>query len=395
MAVRQYILLNFLHGNSPYLRTTELAIAVNDELAKLGKPRMGIVVPLVYGDSQEKIMRENFATHIARYPDELLFEETLGGKLYPIFYDGKTTYEDSLKFFLANQRTIERDIQNYIEGGLTVRTVAGVELHIAKKDIAMEISRCPQVHYGLSRSYFTGFDYISEVLARALEDKNLGFNKNLLTDSIPLYEELERKQTLHFIAEPSIFSYLGNRPRKYPTEIFTPPNTNQLKWLADASDVGDLKKGIYVTITGVPGLTRLYTEALDLGLTIYTHRPELIAGSIKAPPSVLVSDQVLLHFARSGWGSVWLSQLTKTPFVAKPYTPQDDLEIYFNNICLERLGLAKVYRGENLKELLDYGVEFKDNVMLLMNRLMEKYGRVGGVEYIAFKITKDYLKLTG
>jgi len=390
MKIKRYIVVNFLHGNSPYLRTMELALAVCDLYKKEKKERLGIIVPLVYGDRQKRIMRENFEKTILKNPDKILLDKQLGDYIKPLFYSGETSYEDSLNYFFDHYKETQDKAQAYIKGGLTVEDFNGKTYTIKRDDIVMEINRCPQINFGINPSYYTGFDYISEVLRHATLEDDIPIAKSVLEKNIPLYHEIEAKQAMYFIAEPSIFSYKGNRPRKYTTEIFTPPNTNQSTRIHKKQSTIDVKKGIYVTVTGVPGLDRLFKEILDVGLTIYTHRPDLIPGSIKAPPSIISNENIIFHFARSGWGSIWLSLFTRTPFITRPYTKKDDLEIYFNNICLEELGFGKIYTGQTLSELLAFGEEYKENVTLISNRLLEKYNTTDGVAYTARKIVNHY-----
>ena len=106
----QYIILNFLHGNGPYLRTIELALAVNDALEDKGYERKRIIVPLVYGDRQKRIMEENFGEAIRRRPREILLEKKLGSLIQPLLYSGNESYNKSLKGFLSgaadNQNTV-------------------------------------------------------------------------------------------------------------------------------------------------------------------------------------------------------------------------------------------------------------------------------------------------
>ena len=389
MKNKKYIIINFLHGNSPYLRTTELAVAVNNLLEKQGRDRCGIIIPLAYGKRQEEIMKTNFKSIIEQHPDELLFSKELGAIIHSIIYSGES-YNQTLEHFLREYESTEKAAQELIARGFTVYTPDGKEVNINSKDIIMEINRCPQISFGISKSYFTGFDYISEVLRQGLKDNSLSIRNELLEKAIPLYDSIEDRQTLHFIAEPAIFSYLGNRPRKYETETLTPPNTNQLELLQDEIQ-DDVGKGIYVTITGVPGLEHLFKAVHDMGLTVYTHRPDLIPGSRKAFPGIITHPNIILHVARSGWGSVWLSLLTKTPFIALPYNERDDLEIYFNNISIEALGMAKLYIGQPIEELLKFGEEYKENAERIKNQLLEKYGTINGVEYTAKKIVNNYL----
>jgi len=392
MKGQRYIVVNFLHGNSPYLRTTELALEVSALLNTEHGERLNIIVPLVYGDRQKEIMLENFRKTILKNPQRILFDRTLGDLLRPLFYSGETSYEDSLKYFFDHYRDTEKKTHEYIAKGLTAEDFRGKIYKVPKSALVMEINRCPQLNFGITPSYYTGFDYISEVLRHALSEEAIHIDKTVLKKNIPLYNEIEGKQALHCIAEPSIFSYKGSRPRKYMTEIFTPPNSNQGMRVLKNTHAEQVEQGIYVTVTGVPGLDRLFKEVLNVGLKIYTHRTDLIPGSTEAPPSVIGHPNILFHFARSGWGSVWLSLFTRTPFITRPYTDKDDLEIYFNNISLEALGFGKVYAGESLDELLAYGEKYKENVTLIQNRLLEKYGTTDGIAFTARKIVNHFTR---
>jgi len=109
-----YIILNFLHGNGPYLRTVELALAVNDVLEDKGMKRRGIIVPLVYGDRQKIIMEENFGDIIRNHPFELLLESKLGELLQPLLYSGDMSYNDSLKGFLKDYKKLKLLFKNML-----------------------------------------------------------------------------------------------------------------------------------------------------------------------------------------------------------------------------------------------------------------------------------------
>ena len=68
-----YIETTFAHGNGPYARTGEWAIAVNDERENRGLSRLPIIVPLVYPGRQERILKEEASiafSDVAKYFDE-------------------------------------------------------------------------------------------------------------------------------------------------------------------------------------------------------------------------------------------------------------------------------------------------------------------------------------
>ncbi|MBU3925750.1 hypothetical protein KJ763_01085 [Patescibacteria group bacterium] len=386
---KKYIILNFLHGNSPYLRTIEMALAVNDELEKRGMERMGIIIPLVYKERQKEIIKHNFRHYLKKYPDELLLDEKLGEYLWSIFYNGDG-FDKWLDNFLKKEKGVTERIKNYLNKGLSVENLSGKKFSINKKNIAIEINRCPLVSFDIKPSYFASFGYMSDILERSILEDGLDLDKNVLKNGIKYFEDLEKKQTVRFIAEPATFSYLDNWISRHDSEIFTPPNTNQKLNLNFLKNLF-LKRGIYVTITGVYGLSRLFEEIQKTGLKIYTHKLGVIPSGKKALPDIIMHKNILLHFARIGWGSAWLSFMTETPLITFPYDFKDDPEVYFNNICIEKLGIGKVYKGESLEQLLAFGEEYKNKVKLIKQDLIKKYGTINGVEYTAQKIADHYL----
>lgn len=390
---KSYIILNFLHGNGPYLRTVELALTVNDVFEDKGLSRRRIIVPLVYGDRQKIIMEENFGDIIRKRPYELLICPQIGEIIKPLLYNGNGSYEESLRYFLENHKNTQKKLDKYLKNNIKAYTFSGVEVNIKKDEIDMEINRCPQLNMGIKKSYYTGFDYISKILEHSLEDSDLDIDKKLVKKCIPIYHDIEKRQTLHFIAEPSTFSYLGERKKKYKTEIITPPNTNQIRFFSYTPINEDIQKGVYVTVTGISGLKHLFEDIQKIGLRVYTHRPDLIPGSYLAPPDIIAHKNIKFHFARSGWGSIWLSLMTETPFIARPYHKEDDLEIYFNNKCIEKLGLGKVYHeGHTTEDFVRYSDEYKNNIRIVKNDLMKKYNTLNGVRYTAEKIVDNFLR---
>lgn len=391
MTTKKYIILNFTHGNGPFLRTMELALAVNNLFEKKGLKRLGIIVPWAYGSRQKTIIQENFKKNIKKYPGEILLDKNLGKYLEHVFYGGEKTYEESLIYLLENHKNTEDKIKNYLLNGLSAEDFFGNEVSVNKNDIAMEINRCPMVNFGITPSYYTSFAYMSEIFERSLEESAIIINRDILKKIIPYYSELERRQTMRFIAEPATFSYLGERPKKYDNEIYTPPNTNQTL----NHRYFFVRKGVYVTVTGITGISkRLFKELHKVGLKIYTNKPGSIPLSKKARPTIVFHRNIFLHFARIGWGSAWLSWSTKTPLIALPYDPKDDPEVYFNNICIEKIGLGKIYTGQTIEELLKFGEKYEENVKLINNKLLYKYGTLNGVEYTAQKIADHFMRLS-
>jgi len=218
MAEKKYIILNFTHGNGPFLRTTELAIAINDLLEKKGLDRFGIIVPWVYRERQRTVMKENFTDVIKKHPNEILLDKNIGSHLGLLFY-GEKTYEESLIALADNHESIGGKINEYLSGGLEVENFSGEKFSIKKENIAMEINRCPVIGFNVGPSYFTSFAYMSEILERSLGEDKISIDKDVLNRLIPYYSSLEKKQSMQFIAEPSTFSYMGNVTSALPIRM--------------------------------------------------------------------------------------------------------------------------------------------------------------------------------
>lgn len=374
-----YIVTNFAYGTGPYLRTTELAIAVNNRLSDLGKERLGIIVPLVYGERQRRVMREEFGEHHNRFPNEIFLDEALGKILGGVFY-GERAYEASLRLFVDEHTVRSDEAARHLPGLFPVETLDGERHTIDGSAIAYEFSRAPRIRYRVAPEINVTFGYISEILEHVLEEPEelIAVDRGLVEKAIPVARAIEHASAFHCLAEPGIFSYLPRRAPRYKTEVFVPPTITTPTQNDDA-----VAEGIYVTITGIPGLERLYREAHELGLKLYSNDPNAVSGAEYLSPHVISNPVIKLQFARSGWGSIWHSQLSGTPFVAPAFDRFDDPEIYFNNLCIEKLGLGIVYRGQPLSEILDAADQLRPGIKALNQRLLRQFGTLNGNEYAA------------
>ena len=384
---KRYIITNFAYGFGPFLRTTELALAVNEILFKVTGENFGIIVPWVYGESQKQILLEEFADVLKERPDAIVLDKRIGSELELIFY-GERGYEESLKYFHKNHERVVEAVNQYIAKGIIAETFNGEPVPVEKSSIALCVSRAPRVYFDIEPSYYTSFGYVSEILERSLEVPEISSARELREALIPLSRDVEKRHRLHFIADPATFSYLENHQARYAGEILTPPNALPPK---DA-DCAHIERGIYVTITGIPGLERLFAEARQLGFRLYSNKPKFIPDAIRALPHILRCKNIPLHFARAGWGSIWYSLFPGVPFVASKFDSHDDPEIYFNNLCIEKLGLGMVYSGQPLSELLGFTDAYKTAVLRESARIQKTYGTQNGVTYTAEKIADDFLK---
>src|SRR3989344_870074 len=248
----EFINTTFAHGNGPYSRNVDLSLAVNEEFRKRRMNTLPIVVPLVYGDRQKRIMLEDFGEIIKKNPELILLDEFHGEVLRGLlFHEG--TYQENLEAFLERYNSAEEKLRNHLAGELELKTFEGKTIRVKGKDVALELSHNPRLATGCERSFYTTIAYFSEILEKAATESELGLDKNLLLDVKKIAERIENDRGLHFMPEPFVFSYDKNR--KVKKEIFTPPFIHPPR-----PNYEDVQEGMYVTITGIDGLRGLFDD---------------------------------------------------------------------------------------------------------------------------------------
>jgi|AntDeeMetageno50_2_1112565.scaffolds.fasta_scaffold00119_13 hypothetical protein len=370
MTDRPCLVTNFAYGTGPYLRITELAVSVNDHLERLGHPRHRIVLPLIYGSKQRRIMREEFGSEMDDRPEEFVFDERLGELFAETFY-GDESYRSYLQRWVSRFDEWSERISEYLddEYGDAVR---------------FELSRAPRVSLDVSPSYYTSFGYLSKIFSKEIEASNSALPEELLSAARQRAVETEQEHDLQFISEPGTFTHCPDRTPTYPTEELVAP-------LMEPPEPPETEpnRGIYVTVSGIPGLEELYQEARSLDYNVYTNDPEALGGGTKALPSVLGSDAIEFHVARAGWGSVWLSLFTETPLLMPAWQPSDDPEIRYNVEAIEAVGIGSTFNEHQSKVLPDYGNRIRSNMRELKDQLRAEYRTLNGIDLAARKIATD------
>ena len=384
---QNYIITNFAYGTGPYLRTTDLAVAFNDELEKVGRERMGIIVPWVYGEKQKNILLEEFAEHEKKYPGEILLDTKLGALLRSIFY-ADCTYEEALGAWIKKYRDVSLEAYQHLSFAFEVETLNGEKKNIDGTKIKVELNRSPRIRYNVAPSYFSSFASIADILEQAQVVKEIAVDLDLLKKGVEAAEWVEKHQKMRCIAWPATFSYMQDMKLRYHDEIMVPPIAP-----LPQSNVDEIEKGIFVTITGIPGLERLYADAKRLGLKLYSNDMEAVPGSEHALPHIIPNKNIMLQFARSGWSSIWISMISGTPLVVPEFDSHDDPEIYFNNSSVEELGLGIVYRGEALEEILAKAESIRQSSARIKQQVLDKWGTLDGNRLCATLFVKDFLSI--
>ncbi len=383
-----YLVTNFAYGTGPFLRTTELAVAFNNELERRGQPRLGIIVPWVYGEKQKNIMLEDFGAHAQKYPGEILLDASLGALLKSVFYTGEKKYEETLRAWVGSAERVSQEAHDHLSSSFEVETLMGEKLMVSGGDIVLEINRSPRIRYGVAPSYSTTFGYIAEILEGALMAGHgkIDVDPALLKQGIVLADSIEGRQDLNCMAYPATFSFSPAYAPRYKGEVLVPPITDLPR-----TDDTPMDDGLYVTITGIEGLERLYAEARELGLKLYSNDTKAVEGATKALPEVIPNKAIKLQFARSGWGSVWLSMFCRTPIVVPQFDPTDDPEIYFNNLAVEQTGIGIIYRGQPLAEIVAQGDAVRVSQKKIREEIFSKWGTLNGNEVCAKLFADKFL----
>lgn len=368
----RYIVINISYGNGPYLRMTELAIALNNILERNGQERRQIIVPLLYGSRQSRIMEEELGPLMTQHANDVRLDEDLGNLFSPLLY-AHETYGTYLERWLQKIDNTEKEIATYL------RKTYGTSIDI-------ELNRAPRVLLGTgATSYLVSFASTAEILERAQRTREIPIDTDLLQRCSKKMRAIEESSRIHFLSTPGTFTWDQSRHAFLRNEVATPPTIRP-----PHPPTGTLEEGIYVTITGIPGLERLYESAQRIGLHIYTNDPLQIPGSKHLSPAFIGHSSIRLHIARAGWSSIWLSLLTETPFVALPFDPDDDPEIFFNNLCIEKLGIGTVYNGQSLDSLLITAAELQKNMDRERKNLLKRFQTLDGLNAVAQWIADDY-----
>jgi hypothetical protein len=370
MSDRPCLVTNFAYGTGPYLRITELALSINDHLERLGQPRHRIVLPLVYGSKQRRIMREEFGDEMDARPEEFVLDETLGELFRETFYRDES-YGSYLRRWVGDFEEWSERISGY--------------LHEEYGDsIGFELSRAPRISLDVSPSYYTSFGYLSKIFEEERREANARLPDDLLVVAADLARETEREHDRQFISVPGTFTHCPDRKPRYATEQLVPPLMKPPE-----TPETEVDRGIYVTVSGIPGLEDLYHEAKSLDYRVYTNDPDALGGGIKALPSVVTSDAIEFHVARAGWGSVWLSLFAETPLLIPAWNPSDDPEIRHNVRAIEELGIGNTFSEDRAKISSDSGKRIRSNMRDIKDQLRTEYGTLSGIGVAGERIATD------
>ena len=390
------ILVNPAHGNEPYILGTAIAKGVSDRLAQQGLGRAKIVVPLLYGDRQKRILMEENpdAAGLIHYDEafgEILRDVTFQNGDFSQHLRQINEHYDDVQSMLKQRFSI--DAQDF-----TARSLGTNEIQtFSPRNVVAAIDTASRVVVEAPQRYFAFPLLISELLREA-QKAELGFSG---ADTASLIEKMLRVESGYsqvFIPRINPLSYQYSEDLSaQPTEVegrsrvYTPAMKRDYHRTQGKVD----EPGIYVMFSGTGSIAETTHKLIDAasqgGLKVYTNKE--VEGATSVSPDVLTDENILAVLGRAGWGTGWQVQNLALPWFVAPYEKGDDPEIYFNNKTIEALKMGKVLTDadmtpDRLKEVIK---DFSVGMQRINQGIEGEFGTLNGIDFMADAIASDFL----
>ena len=390
------ILVNPAHGNEPYILGTAIAKGVSDRLVEQGLGRAKIVVPLLYGDRQRRILMEENpdATGLIHYDEE--FGEILRDVT---FQNGD--FSQHLRQINEHYEDVQRMLKqrfSFDAGDFTTRNLASNEIQtFSPKNVVATIDTASRVVVDAPQRYFAFPILISELL-RESKEAGLDFSEADMASLIEKMLKVESGYSQVFIPKINPLSYqyseelslqpieVGGRSR-----IYTPAMKREYQ----RTQGKVVEPGIYVMFSGTGSIADTTQKLIDAagqgGLKVYTNKE--VEGATAVSPDVLTDENILAVLGRGGWGTGWQVQNLALPWFVAPYEQGDDPEVYFNNKTIDALKMGKVLTDADMTpdRLKDVIKDFSVGMQEINQRIKDEFGTLNGIDFISGAIAEDFL----
>ena len=370
------------------VRTFDMACRIRKQLETILKETVSIIVPWVYGEDQLRILKEEVSNEPS-LSNKVSLSQDMGDVLRPLLFSGQG-FNEEMKMFLRLYKKQKKQLNILLKSPLNTVDLNGRVLHLEPGNIQLEVARNPVVSMGIEYSYYTSVSYYSSIYEELLNCEDVpGIDYKLIEKAVNPVREMEAKFRLHFQPVPRCLSFKENYEPLFETERETPPLIPFPKTPTDS-----LENGMYVSISGIPGLYSLYKEALRLPETIFTNdRSNGFLENQIHPPRYIAHPSVDRVFARAAWNSIWLANLTGTPLVCPNHVKNDHPEILFNLKSVSKLRLAYIWNDEKLSlenflAKIPCGKHKQPEIYKVIN---DKFGTLDGLDYCVNIIVKDFL----
>jgi|GEM_PF-2585767 len=375
----KYILTNFGCGNGPFLRAIDWALGIREKLTE----EVRILVPDAYGEKMRRLVREDFPALLENDPDLFVFHPALGAALQNLLYDGKDfslTLQKLIENYPATQAAADEILSGQSEG----LSMSGAKVAIAPEDIVCTVSRNPNLRLGKKSLFYSSIGFFERIL-RAAEDEEVfaRYGKADLEKAAELMRQAEDGWDMYLQPMPSVFSY-DTRPLESWKEgtsvtppLFHPPQPTDF--------AEELEPGIYVLVSGIPYLDRLYSQVTKLGWTLYTNQPTPNVPAARVlHPRFVGHPSIQGVYARAAWNTIWLANLNRKPLLCPPFLADDFPEIFFNNRSVEKLGLGVIMTPElEAGDAIDQAKALQPGIDAYYAEILKRFGTLDGIEYAA------------
>ncbi len=390
------LVLNPGHGNEPYILATAIGREVSKRFASAGMEQPILVMPLLYGDRQKRILLEENPNDASL----LYYDEQFGNILKDIMF-GAGDFKQHLTQVNTHYDEVEKMLNNrfHVDAqDFTARSVATQEsAELSPRNIIGVIEAGNRVPVKVPHRYFAFPEVLSRVLHESIKHPELGFSESDMRKLADRMMRVESAYSQVFVPWVSTFSYqdaanLDAQPQSIDgrSRIYTPAMKSDIPKTEEEVD-----PGVYIMFSGtgsaVDANRALIDAAHEAGIKAYTPPWETIEGTEKMPPTVMADENMLAIMGRSGWGTGWQAMQLEKPWLVAPYHEGDDPEIYFNNKTIEALKLGRVIGSEGISgdELRRTAQEISPGLHGLNEVVRQRFGTTNGIEYIADHIFQD------
>jgi len=395
---RPILVLNPGHGNEPYILATAIGREVSKKFAAAGEKQPILVMPLLYGDRQRKILlEENPNPQDAQL---LHLDEQMGEILKGVMF-GSGDFQQHLTHVNTHYDEVEKMLsERYRLDGqsITARNVATKdEIDLDPRNIIGVIETGNRVPVKVPHRYFAFPEVLSRVLHESMQHPELGFSESNMRKLADRMLRVEAAYSQIFVPWVSTFSYqdasdLDSQPQTIDgrSRIYTPAMKADIP-----KTEGEVDPGVYIMFSGtgsaVEANQSMVRAAHEAGIKAYTPPWETMEGASKMPPSAMADSGIWAIGGRAGWGTGWQAMQLAKPWLVPPYQHGDDPEIFFNNQTIEALRLGRLVGAGGISgsELSRAAQNISPGIRSLNAAIKDRFGTTDGIQYIADNIFQD------
>lgn len=393
---RPILVINPGHGNEPYILATAIGREVSKKFAGAGMEQPMLVMPLLYGERQRRILLEENPNDASL----MYYDEQFGNILKDIMF-GAGDFKKHLTQVNAHYDEVEKILNDRYRvdaQAITARSFATQEsTELSPKNIIGVIETGNRVPIKVPHRYFAFPEVLSRVLHESMQHPEFGFSESDMKKLAERMIKVEASYSQVFVPWVSTFSYqyasnLDSQPESIDdrSRIYTPAMKADM-----TKTKGEVEHGVYIMFSGTGSAVEsnkvLVNAAKEAGIKVYSPVWETIEGTEKMPPSIMADENILAIMGRSGWGTGWQALQLEKPWLVPSYQEGDDPEIYLNNKTIEALKLGKVIGSGRIsgEELARLAQEISPGLHSLNEAIRQRFGTANGIDYIADHIFQD------